>query len=491
LIVLGLQGATSLLIVPVALTALDPGDYGVWIVIRNVGFYLALATEIGLGQTIVNFIGVAYARDDEPGINAVLTNSFCVYLILAAATTGMLIAATLVLPVDQILLGAAAGAHPSFTGLLLLYGILVAAGAPLTVFTAGLIGLRDIIVRYALEAAAIAVGFAAMLLPLVAGFGLKGFVFGSAAAVLLLPGASAIVVKARHPFVALRMSAVDRRMILRLFSNSTFFLILGAGLITQRTVGNLVLASSGALADVALMYVLTLVYRISGMSLLELVSRVAQPYFTLLSATGRHSTVVEYLSLATKLTVAAAITLAGLSTVVGTELLARIIGLTANWWVLFAMAAVMILDSISVGATNVLVALNRHSTLAFGHLLYAVLSAVLAVVGSRILRADPVLGIAIGLLVSALIFQTTVMPHIVARGLGLSATEYFQRDVAGSLAIGLSVMGVLGLVHARVPELDWFVGLGGPLFATIATYNLLNSPERKLLWSFRPRRPRE
>src|SRR5438309_10808638 len=78
---LGLKIGGNFIIIPLALKYLGREQYGMWIILQSVATYLSMS-EIGIGQTLMNFQNVAFVKGDHTTVNQLLATGFAVYSLI-------------------------------------------------------------------------------------------------------------------------------------------------------------------------------------------------------------------------------------------------------------------------------------------------------------------------------------------------------------------------------------------------------------------------
>ena len=178
-------------LVRVSLDYLGTEEYAVWVTLQSVVMYLALS-EAGLGQTVMNWTGDAFARGERRRVNEVITTGFGVYWILIGAAWLVLTACCLLAPVDAFFFGSGrAPVAVSFALCLWVLGTLTLARLPFVTFGAALGGLRELPLRNALEIASQVGLVAVTVLVLASGGRLLALVIG-VGAILLVVTAGAV-----------------------------------------------------------------------------------------------------------------------------------------------------------------------------------------------------------------------------------------------------------------------------------------------------------
>ena len=223
---------------------------------------------MGIGQTVVNYENVAYARGDFDDLNRILTSVFGLYWGIVIPVWFVATGLLLTMPVARwFLRDVSASAAAGFRGLLFLAGTLALLRVPLTVFPATLLGLRELVLRQIVDGAYAVYFLLGTVAALLAGGKILTLILVTNIGYLVIMGGSFGLAKLRHPEVELAWRFWSPGKIWGLFANSFFFLLYNLGLLFQRLAGNLLAGKLGALRDVPEMFVLLTLFRVVGWSL--------------------------------------------------------------------------------------------------------------------------------------------------------------------------------------------------------------------------------
>lgn len=483
---LGLKIGSSILIIPLALKYLGKGEYGLWIVLQSVATFLSWS-EMGLGQSILNFQNIAFVRDDYSEINRILTTGFGVY---CSVIIPVWIAFTWVIftkPVAAWLLKDGATSIPGhFTLYIFLTGTLALLRVPGTAFPSTLLGLRETSLRQLIDCAMGALVLAGTVLALVAG--------GKLLALILVTNLIPLAVCAlNYPLIVMRYSQV--RLAKRfwtpayfwtLISNSFFFLLYGLGLLFQRTAGNLLAAKFVPLEQVTQIFVLLMVLRMVGWPLADIVSRTLQPYVIMYAVQQRRDRVLFFAKLCTKFTFGAG--------VIYCAMVWLFADVGIKWWLgrefflgygplAFLMGSFLV-ELLFLPANNFMVALNQHKLLAITIVGYSLLTLGLGVVGAaRWKPAAPLYGLCIGFFAASVIGQGLVQPWLANGWLKVKWGYYFREFllkpglIAGCGAAMLMVVMRAGITHVMQRGLAAVVVLA--ISALVGWFFVFDSEERQ------------
>src|SRR3972149_4237411 len=261
---LGLRVCSNFAIVPLALTYLGREEYGLWIILQSVATYLAWS-EIGLGQTVLNLEGAAFARGDYSGVSKILTTSFVLYWLVVMPLWVMFVLILSTQPVANWLLNnVTVEVAKAFKNYLFWFGSFIFLRVPFSVFPASLLGLREVVLWQVYDFVTIAGLFMATILGLILGGRIWTIFLISNLVPLLTSVAAYIVLLSRHRHVRISKRFWAPGQLLPLLSNSLFFLLFGLGLFCQKLAGNLLAGKFIALRDVPEFFVLLLLIRVTG-----------------------------------------------------------------------------------------------------------------------------------------------------------------------------------------------------------------------------------
>jgi len=470
----------NFVIIPLALHFLGRQQYGLWIVLQSVGTYLALS-ELGIGQTVLNFQNVAYAKGDHEEVNRILATVFGLYWIIVVVIwlVGLFLFVTQ--PVESWFLKDVSGSSAvQFRTYLALAGTLALLRVPLNVFSATLLGLRELTLRQLFEVAvAISLPLATIIV-LAAGGKVLTLVWITNLVLIVLPFLPYVQAKSRHPYLRLAGTFWTPSLVWPLLSNSLFFFLYGLGLLFQRLVGSVLAGKFAGLGAVPAFFVLFTLFRIAGWSLADTVSQTMQPYIIMFDVQGRRERVEFFAQLSTKVTFAAAVIYCALIWVfidVGMRLWVGS-DLFLGYGPLALLAGSFLIDVLFLSTNNFMRGLNRHRTLSIIMAVYAGLSFVLGIAGARWwMPENPTLGLCWGLFAASVLGQGLLLPWVANAWLVVGWRKYVNHFLLRpAFLAGCAVLvstfffasgasqswirwGVAALDIFLLPLLAWFVVL--------------------------------
>lgn len=470
LVSLGIKIGGNVVIIPLALHFLGRQDYGLWIVLQSVGTYLALS-ELGIGQTVLNFQNVAYAKGDHREVNRVLATVFGLYWYIIAAI--WIIAAYIFVtqPVEKWFLKEASGnAALVFKSYLALMGTLALLRVPLNVFSATLLGLRELTLRQYFEVAVAISLPLGTIMTLIAGGKVLALIWVTNGVLIVLPFLAYSLARSRHSYLRLAREFWTPSLVWPLLSNSLFFFLYGLGLLFQRLVGSVLAGKFAGLAAVPAFFVLFTLFRIVGWTLADTVSQTMQPYIIMFDVQGRRRQVEFFAQLSTKITFAAAVIYCALIWLFADVGLRLWVGrdMFLGYGPLALLAGSFLLDVLFLSTNNFMRGLNRHRRLSVVMALYAVLSFVLGIAGAKWwMPGNPTLGLCWGLFAASVLGQLVPLPWVAHAWLGDSWRRYAEHFLArpAFLAVCATVTSV-GFFASRT-SYSWTRGVWGLLTVVV------------------------
>ena len=486
LLSLGIKIGGNVVIIPLALHFLGRQDYGLWIVLQSIGTYLALS-DLGIGQTVLNFQNVAYTKGDLREVNRVLTTVFGIHWIIIAAVWVIAAYIFVTQPIEKWFLKDASGSAAFlFKGYLALAGTLALLRVPLNVFPATLLGLRELTLRQFFEVAvAISVPLGTIL-TLLAGGKVLALIWVTNGVVIVLPLLAYSLARSRHGYLRLSREFWTPSLFWPLLSNSLFFFLYGLGLLFQRLVGSVLAGKFAGLDAVPAFFVLFTLFRIVGWSLADTVSQTMQPYIIMLDVQERRDRVEFFAQLSTKFTFAAAVMYCMLIWSFADVGLRIWVG--PNMFLGYAPLALLggsfLIDVLFLSTNNCMRGLNRHRTLSIVMGIYAVLSFVLGIAGAKVMAGNPTLGLCWGLFAASVIGQALPLPWIACKWLRIGWRKYFDQFLVRPSLLTTCLVMISAVFLAYEPGGYWRLA-GFPfivvlLFTLLTWFLVFNGAER--LW---------
>jgi O-antigen/teichoic acid export membrane protein len=456
------KAASSVLVVRISLRYLGTREYGAWIIVQTISAYLLLA-DFGLGQTVVNRVGAAFAKARYRQIGSILSNAFALYCILAGCAIG-LAAVSVLLPIDRFLLGIT---DMRFRWYLLDFSILALLRLPPSVFSAALSGMRDLPARQVFELSSPIFILMATAIVLGAGGGLPALINVTGAGLAAISLLGCLVLRSRHrEGWNLSWRLVRRRRMGSLYGNSIGFFCISIAILVQRSVPNILAARVLGLELVPSIFAIQLVLRSFALPVVDSLSRGVQPYLIRWHVEGQHEKVRLVTALSVKLSV-----LCGYSILCGLYLFGEPIW---HLWlgsqpypgrlVTMLLGASFLFDTWLLSATNYLIAINRHWGIALLNAIFAGLQVAFAILGSRLWKGNPAAGMCAGIAAASLVCQLFGMGLLAAKVFSFRprhfAANLLLRPVLALLAGGLLVIALDSSTRLLPAHMVWQTILG-------------------------------
>ena len=483
---LSLKIGSNLVIIPVALKYLGREEYAVWIILQSIAMYLTMS-ELGVGQTVANFQNAAFERGNYSEVSRILTTTFGLNWLIVIPIWALAAFVLLTMPVERWLLkDISVSAAAGFGALLFLAATLALIRVPLQVFSATLLGLRELVLRQVIDGAYAVFLLVGAVLTLILGGKVLALILVTNLGFIGITLLSYPLARARHAGVSVATRFWTPSLVWPLLANSLFFFLYNLGLFFQRLAGNVLAGKFGSLRQVPEMFVLLTLFRVVGWSLADIASQTAIPYINRLSMQGRQDRVEFFAKLCTKLTFALAVGYAALIWVFADIGIRFWLGpgMFLGYGPLACLAGAFLMDVLFLSTNNFMRGLNRHHRLSVVMAGYAVVSFALGVAGAKWwMPHDPLYGLCAGLLVASILAQGLALPWVTCRGLEIGWRRYLQHYIVrpGFLAAcgiamvtGLGLAGTLGAWTRAMATLAVVGGL--PLFAWLV---VLDGEERE------------
>jgi O-antigen/teichoic acid export membrane protein len=468
---LGLKIGGNFIIIPLALKYLGREQYGMWIILQSIATYLTMS-EIGIGQTLMNYQNVAFAKGDHTTVNRLLATGVGVCTLIVIP---LWLAFTLLLvffPVSHWLLKDVSGpAAVIFSAYLFLSGTLTLARVPLYAFPATLLGLREVYLRNGLEFVTALFVLGGTILTLVLHGKLLALILVLNVGSMALLISSYPLARSRHGALCFGKGFLTTSLMWPLFANSVFFFLYNLGLLFQRVAGNLLAGKLGSLREVPEVFVLITLFRVVGWGMADIGSQTLLPYMIIFPVHGRWDRVVFFSKLCTKLSFALALFYTALVWIYADMGIRLWLGpgMFLGYGPLACLGGAFLIDVLFLSTNNFMRGHNCHRRLAVAMATYALLSFVLGVVGAKWwMPAQPLLGLCAGLLLASIVAQGLPLPWLTYKWLGIGGRQFVDHFLLRPLLLVSSAVAVILLFKAGAGS-----GLSLRLLATLALTMLL------------------
>jgi O-antigen/teichoic acid export membrane protein len=487
-----LRAGSGLLLMPLMVVQLGQEHYGLWITVSTVTMYLTLA-ESGLGQTVVNKIGEAYTHGRLGQISQIMASAHGLYWLLVVPIGGVAVLLIVALPIGRLLLSENDMEYEPLLRVCLVISTILALGRlPMLVFPGLLIGVRKLPVRVAWEIGGTLLSLAAVAMTVLLNGGLLGAVVALNASLLASTAAIAYSSARCGDWARLRLSAFRVSLLPPLAFNSSFFFLISASSVLDRSITALLVPRFVSLSAAPPFFLLTCVFQVAAFSLVSALPRAAQPYVVMWSSQGDSARLVSAAKLLTKTTsMAAALCVATF---------APFAEVFVNQWlrsecypggaILALITGSFLIDTLFITPILFMVAMNRQRMLSMFMAGKAVLCGLLAIVFGTCF-ADPLTGIAAGPFAASLLVGLA-MPLIVRPTLQLDWRTYASQFIVRPMAFAVLAPGIVAFAASSQSMAGKAIATGSlVLVAACAGWLLVFDPAdrdgvRSALGRFRP-----
>lgn len=392
-----LRACATLIIMPLMVATLGHQLYGLWITISTVTMYFSLS-DSGLGQTVVNKIGQAHTLGQRERIGEIMATAHVLYWLLVLTVGFFAVTLILTLPLGDLLLSETdAHLEPLLRVCLVLSTVLALARIPMLVFPGLLIGVRKLPLRVGWEIFGTLFTLAATAITLLSGAGLVSVTI--VVNISLLVSTTAICLSSSRcgAWARLCLSQFKPALLHPLAMNSSFFFLINAASLLDRSLATLLVPHFASLAAAPPFFLLTSVFRVAAFSFITALPRAVQPFVVMWASNGDTARLASAAKLLTKGTTI----LASLMIVLFAPFAEPFveIWLGADCYpgnaVLALIAGAFLVDSLFCTPVYFLIAMNRQRILSLLMLAKAVLTAALAITFAQRF-ANPLVGLAAG-----------------------------------------------------------------------------------------------
>jgi O-antigen/teichoic acid export membrane protein len=463
-------------------TSLGEAQLALWITVSTVAMYVSLC-EAGLGQTVINRIGQAYARGQLELVSEIQATAHGLYWLIVTVTAVTAIVALRVFPVAKFLLSSHEFQYAQELIESLSWAIVLGlARLPFLVFPAMLMGTRQMPLRLICEIVATLLAMAVGMIASISGCDLLGVIIATNLAHLVATTAIYIFSARLGSWAKLRISMFRASHLRSLMNSSVYFFFINVTFLLDRSVLNLLAGKLVSLAVVPPLFLLLTFYRVAAWTCVSAISKAIQPYIILWDTQDRNDSVGFAVGFCTKTTALCAIVLAAIFTPFAEPLV--------NWWsggtifpgtgTVLLMTGAFLIDALFIASINVMMALKSQRSLARVLVVKCVFTIAAGWCGSQV-TVDPVLGMNAGVLVATLVASIFLLA-VVRTSLELAVLQSVDAAIKESAVIaGIAFGAIVGA--AVLPEFRLrLLATSVTLVTIIATtwYFVLSDNERRV-----------
>ncbi len=367
------RALTGIALVGLGVRYLPGAECGLWFLLQSIAGYLFLA-DFGIGQSIVNRVGelIALRRDED--ISATVTNGAALYVALVGVIWVAFVAVCWWTPLAHFIIkDASAMQARQFQLLLVPYGTFVLARVPLTAFTSALTGLREQSARAIYEIATTVVGFGAIAATLVGTRDVVATMLVQGSGMVVLGALAYPVLRSRFHRPVLCWRSLSVTTIGMLAKRSGLLFLFSITYLTLRSAPNIATSRHSGLVFVPMMFALLSVFRSGAWPLIDIVSRVLQPYVAGWHVRSDTERLHRALEVSTKISFGIALAVFGVlvlsapllfSVWVGRPIMSCDLGL-------WTMGIAFVLECLCLPAVNAMVAAHQIRVLAASMVAYS------------------------------------------------------------------------------------------------------------------------
>ena len=220
----GVSMLGTLILVPMYLHYLGKEQYGLWLVVLSIVGYLGLS-NLGIAQSVSNFVASANARKDSEGIRAIVATGFWLYVIIIVIALIFVFGVVLLAPLES-LIKVSSSLKNVVIPVLIISSFFFLLQLPLTIFRVTLRSLNLIYKEQLFGIMFIVIQFVGVLFVLLSGIGIIGLsvVYGAVgvlSGVILFTYLHRIV-----PGISISREFVDKKLAKKLMKPGIYFFIL-------------------------------------------------------------------------------------------------------------------------------------------------------------------------------------------------------------------------------------------------------------------------
>ncbi|MBT9175324.1 MAG: putative membrane protein EpsK [candidate division WS2 bacterium] len=215
---------SNLILIPMYLHYLGKEQYGLWLVVLSIVSYLGLS-NLGIAQSVSNFVASANAKRDYDGIRAIVATGFWLYVIIVFIAIILVPVAVLLAPLEK-LIKVSSSLKNVFTPVLMISSIFFLLQLPLTIFRVTLRSLNLIYKEQFFGIMFTVMQFVGVLVILLFGIGIIGLsvVYG---AVGVLSGLILFTyLRSIVPGISVSRKFVNKKLAKELMTPGIYFFIL-------------------------------------------------------------------------------------------------------------------------------------------------------------------------------------------------------------------------------------------------------------------------
>lgn len=451
-------GACALVLTPLIIKGVGASGYGVWILLVQLTGYAGIL-DLGVQPAVVKHVAHSRAIGDREGLRTLLSTAVALHSAIAVIVLALLLGLSFFLR-DWFDLGGVS--FDEARTVLALVAVSVALGFPASVFSAALKGYLRFDLVSGLVITAQLVRAAGVLLILATGGGLVGLAWASVASSAVGLVGGAFFLYRESSGIRLRPAAVSSPALKKLFVYGLYCFLASLGWFLAYASGALIIGATLTASDIAQYGLATsLLAIVSG--LVVAFSQSLMPIASEYEATGRLELIQKAYLIGTRVSLLIVLPLAMVLVLVGATVLSVWVGpelADGSGRLLRLLAIATIISTANGPAIQVALGIGLQRRAAVISISEGIASVALCYV---LAVKVGVMGVAIGMLASAVLFQGIVWPISLSSILRIGVRRYWADALKPTLLpVVPSVLIYAALAYAtgtRIPALLLAFGL--------------------------------
>lgn len=405
-----LRSAASLITMPILNESLGSECYGLWIVITTITMYLSLA-EGGLGQTVVNQIGKAYAAGQTQSINRIMSTAHVVYWLMIIFVGFIALCIINFTPFTKLILSS----HDRNYDVIMKAGLSLSivcafSRIPFLVYPGLLMGLRRLPERISWEIFGTCLSVGSTIVAALCGAGMYLLIVINNAAMFFAVLANKFSLRNVPEWSKLRLSGFSAVLVPRLMSSSSFFFIVNLALVLDRCTATLLVPRFVSLAATPAFFFLVSLFRVAGTNAISTLPKAMQPYILLWSHVGNQGRVKLLTKLSIRATTVVAAGFVAVFIPVAELTVTKVLGKSTfpGSDVTLLICAAFLGDALSTVPHHFLVSMHKERLLAALFTVRAVITITLSLVFGSLFN-NPLVGLALASALTAWISALSLL----------------------------------------------------------------------------------
>ncbi|HEV2488855.1 MAG TPA: oligosaccharide flippase family protein [Candidatus Acidoferrales bacterium] len=483
-IALVILGLISFLLTPFMIHRLGDFEFGIYTLAFSVMGYPELL-ELGIRNTLQRFVGRLSGLNDRDSLNSVFSTALTLTLAIGAFIVILSIVLSRVLPFFFKL---SSVQHDQFAWLVILFGLNVGLGLPVTLLGAYLSGLQRFDLQNGLAITRQGLRAVLIVILLLRGHGVVAMGGAVLTAALFCVPINWWMIRLVDPGVRFSFRLVSLKRAGELFRFSFWTLLNNAGQSLRDSTDSIVI---GRVLGASLITPFSVASRLVGYFRPIIIGMVSPllPRVSELDGQGRHQEIRHLFLRMTRLSALASLSIGSMLVLHGRTFLLFWVGqrYVSNYPILVLLTVGGVASLAQFGSLHTLIALGRHRLYGLWTIGEGLTNLILSIIWAH---QYGIVGVAMGTAVPLVAVKLTLQPWYVTRVLEMSLFDYFKKALAKPLAVGGIFVGFCGVVsgfqaNGNLRHLLGMLGWQSALLLVLAFVLGLDRSDRMLLrWRF-------